>query len=181
MRNLVILLSRRRIQGYFSEDDYKNIISIIVEIQIKSLRANNLKCSYGDAMKEVFYLYANHYELFIKGTNDVKPYYFKDSFFEDVFKHIERAEKYGLNTLNNQSASFVIQDAFKIMDFKKEYAKKRDIEEIRDRNEQFEAIVDYLKGSYDEYQESKKEEDSKSAEKNNNKDKEIENSKHAKT
>jgi len=163
MRNLVILLGKRKIQGYLSDDDYEKIMSVIIEIQIKSMRAKNQKCTIGDTIKEAFLFYANHYRLIVKGTsNGVIPYYFKDSFFENVFEIIEKAENQGISTYNNQYEEWVRTDIFKIMEIRNEYGEKNNLIEIRDNNEQWKAIVDYITGIQGEFQEFKKEQNSKS-------------------
>ena len=121
----------------------------------------------GDAIKEAFLFYANHMGLTVKGTtNGVIPYYYKDSFFEWIFEKIKRAEDKGIGTsYNNQDEEWVRVDIIKIMEIRNEYKEKNDLLEIRDKNEQWKTIVDYIKRIYDEFQKFKEE-----AEKNNNKE-----------
>jgi len=167
MRNLVILLAKRKIQGYVSDNDYEKIMSIVYEIRMKSMRIANRDITIGDAIKEAFISYANHQGLIKEGwDNGFKFYYYNDSFFEKIFERINKAEKFGIDKWNNQIAKYVIREIFDIMNKKDEIAKKNDIENIEDMNEQWNAIVDYVKGIYGEYQEFKKEKDLKSDEEN---------------
>jgi len=155
--NLVIILGKRHIQGYFSDDDYEKMMTIITEIQIKSMRARHRKCSIGDAMKEAMFFYANHNGLIEKGVPEgVIPYYYKDSFFKDVGKKIERAVKLGIGSYNNQNEQWIRDDVLKMMDTRNEFEEKNKISEIRDSQEQWDAMTTYLTNIQTEFKEWKK-------------------------
>ncbi|KKK49801.1 hypothetical protein LCGC14_1505970 [marine sediment metagenome] len=149
--------TRKHIQGYFSQEDYERVMTIITEIQIKYMRATNHRCTVGDAIKEALLFYANHNGLVAKGVpQGIIPYYYKDSFFEDEFEKIKRAEKNGIGSWRNINETWIREDIIKVMDIRNEIEERNIILEIRDKKEQWKAMTDYIDKIYTEYKEWKK-------------------------
>ena len=142
-------------------------MTVITEIQIKIMRATKRKCTIGEAIREAMLFYANHNGMIEKGVpNGIVPYYYKDSYFEDIFKKIMRAEKHGIGGYRNQNETWIREDVIKIADIRNEIEEKNNLLEIRDSKEQWDAMTDYIKKIHEEYKEWKVKKEDKEEYKN---------------